>query len=309
MLHTPILSMRGRIRSSSPSLAFEGGAVGRRARAKDALLTANAAGVAADEKAAYAARAIDLLRAAVTLAPKDPEPAVELGEALLARDRAEEAVTDMSAAAERHPDDGRILALLARAHADGGALAEAEAAYRRASKAKAPLAPKGTGVRFARTILSLEPRRPADARDALRGDPGTFDDEDALHQLHELEIEVGIPGPSGAAPGAEDAQAALAELRRRRGREQLDAAIAALGTASPNADAAKAATGYLPDDPVAWRTRGRYELRGSNPAEAAASFRKAIELSPDPKAERARTVGWYRIARRDPSELDREKAP
>ncbi len=297
------------LRSSSPSLAFEGGALGRRARAKDLLLSADAANTSSDDKAAYAARAIDLLRAAVALAPADAGPAVELGEALLARDRPEDAVVDMGEAAKRHPDDGRILALLGRAHAERGDLAAAEAAFHRAMAAKSPPPPKGTGLKLARTIRSLETHRAADARDALRADPGTFTDEEALDLLRELEVEVGVPGPSGVAPGAEQAEAAIAEYRRRRGREQLDAAISALGTANPNADAAKAATGFLPEDPVAWRIRGRYELRGSKPEDAAASFRKAIALSSDPAAERALVVAWYRIARRDPAELDREKTP
>lgn len=297
------------LRSSNPVLAFEGGALGRRARAKDALLSAAAAGLGTDEKIALGTRAIELLRAAIKLAPADPEPVVELGEALLARDRAEDAVQEMDAASARHGDDGRVLALLGRAHALTGRLAEAEAAFRRALAARSPRAPNGTGFALARSILGAEPRRPVEARDALRSDPGTFSDEEALSQLRELEVEVGEPGPNGLSPGAEEADTAIAELHKRRGRGQLEAAINALGTANPNEDAAKAATDYLPESALAWRTRGRYELRGSRPEAAAVSFRKAISLAADPAAERALIATWYRIARRDPAELDREKKP
>ena len=207
------------------------------------------------------------------------------------------------------PDDGRVLALAATALLRRGDLEQAATVFQRALAAIEPAPPGGTGLRGARALLALVPRRPLEARAALRADTGTFADEEALGQLLELETEIGSPTVRGGSSGVEEVQAAITELRERKGREALAKAGAAVGTAHPEPDAATTATELLPENPIAWRTRGWYELRSATPERAAGSFRRAIALSKDPAAERTRILAWYRLAGRAAPNLDGNDAP
>lgn len=294
------------LRGGGP-VAFDGGVLGKRARAKESLLTGRSSSTDASQKADLLRRGVELLRAAVLEAPADAAPAVELGEALLDQGRSEEAAQALTDAAKRHPDDGRILALLGRALIATDHQPAAEDAFRRALAAKSPRAPSGTGSMLARALETAEPRRPADARKALRDDAATFSDLDALERLRALEIEIGTPGVVGLPPAVKEIDDTIASLERRRGHEKLETALAWFSSNTKDAlEQAREATNLLPTEPAAWRVRGWLELRSKDIA-AAASFRKSLSLEKPEHRETARAdiVAWYRLHDRDPAELDR----
>ena len=297
------------LRAGGASVAFEGGVLGRRARARESFQTARASSTDPEQRTTLRQRGVDLLNAAIALAPNEPEAVLELADELFDQNRLEEIATLTGAAAARMPGDGRILALLGRALITLGRATEAEDAFRRATEATAPRAPAGTSMMRARALDSSEPRRPKEARDVLRADPSVLDDLVALRKLYELEIEVGAVSASGIPAAATAISARIAELEERQGRAQLDAALAGIPGRSASAlDAAKEATALLPKDPVAWRVRGWLELRSRNPDAAVRSFRASLAHSTDRAADRARIVGWYRLVGRDPAELDAEGA-
>ncbi len=292
------------LRGGGP-VAFEGGVLGKRARAKESLMTARTTVTDATQRSALERRGVDLLRAALADAPEHADVAVELGEALLDQGRSDEAAKELAEPSKRHPSDGRILALLGRALISMDRATEAEVAFRSALDAKSPPAPKGTGTMLARVLDSATPRRPADARTALRADPSTFSDLDALQKLRELEIEIGVPGSVGVSPAVTAIDETITLLERRRGRDKLETALAWFSSSTKDAlDQAREATNLLPDDPQAWQVRGWLELRSKDTA-AVSSLRKslALEKPEDRAAARVRIESWYRLHGRDPSEL------
>ncbi len=294
------------------SVPFDGGVDGRLARAEEAMYAWRNASTDATVRKDMAARAADLLLAARELDPKDAEVALARLTVLVDTNRLSEAIREGEVATAAFPDDGRIWAIHARALITNGEAVRADEAFTKALEAQGVPFPPGTGYQHARALLTMtaSPTRAlqARARDALRKDPGTLEDREALRRLEELENELSEDGPN-VQTAADAVARTRRELDRRRGFEQVELALRYVDReAKRGLDAAREATTLIPNEAVAWRVRGWFELRRDDVTSAATSLRKAIALAEDPAAERRTAVGYFRIFSKDETLLD-EDAP
>ncbi|HVG93186.1 MAG TPA: hypothetical protein VND21_01970, partial [Planctomycetota bacterium] len=283
---------------------FDGGVLGRRARAKERLAASNATGLADAARRRLREDAVSLLQEALRLRPDDGGTARELLDALQQAGRGADAVATGADLVARRPDDGPLVAEHARALVGAGREQDAREAFERAMAATSPPAPAGTGMRLARLHLSATPPRSEAARDALRADASLDNDREALETLLGLEIETS----DDPATDTEE----VARARKRLAEAERAAGVAALARARRNLyddvatglAAAREATELRPDDPVAWRWRGWLELRDGSFEAAATSLAKAVDLAEDRPTEWRRARAWLRLFGRDPAELD-----
>lgn len=292
------------------NVPFDGGVDGRRARAEEALAVWRSPATEATQRKEMASRAADLLLAAREMAPKDADTALARLTVLVDTNRLPEAIQEGDLATAAFPDDGRIWAIQARALITNGDTARADEAFTKALEAKGARAPDGTGFQHARLLITMLPTPTRElnerARAALRKDPSTFEDREALSRLEELENDLADEGPNAqAAPNA------VAELRRalarRQGFEQLELAAKYVDRdAKRGLEAARLATTLIPGEAAAWRARGWFELRRDDAAAATTSLRKAISLAKDASAERKVAVAYLRIFGQDEGRLDEE---
>ncbi len=290
---------------------FDGGVEGRMARAEEALASSRVSGTEPAQRKELVARAADLLLVAREMAPGNAEVAVARLTVLVDSGRLEEAIREGEVATAAFPADGRVFAIHARALITNGDMARADAAFTKALEAKGTPAPPGTGHQHARLLgspLEAAPTRELQlrARAALREDPGTFEDREALRALERLEIELDEEGPT-AQVAVEAVARQRRELERRRGFEQLEAAMKYVDRdAKRGLEAVREATSLIPNEAAAWRARAWFELRRDDPAGATTSLRKAISLARDANAERKVAVGYLRIFGHDEGRLDKE---
>ncbi len=293
------------------SVPFDGGVDGRLARAEEAMAVWRSPSADPSLRKEMAARAADLLLAARELEPKNAEVALARLTVLVDTGRLAEAIREGEVATGTFPDDGRVWAVLARALITNGDAVPADEAFTKALDAKGVPFPPGTGFQHSRALLtqSATPTRALQvrARDALRKDPETFEDREALRSLELLEIDLAEDGPSAQA-AADEVARRRRELDRRRGLEQVELALRYIDReAKRGLEAAREATTLIPSEAAAWRLRGWFELytRG-DVSSAATSLRKAIGLAKDPVAERRTAVGYMRLFSQDEHLLDKD---
>jgi spermidine synthase len=292
------------------SVSYDGGAEGRRARALEVAASAEHEKLSGARLRAATKRAEELLRSAIDADPSDARPVLSLVDFLIKAQRAADAVDVARAAASRLPDDGRVLAALGRALVEAGNEPEADSAFGRALAARSPRAPAGTGELRSRLLLTLATPRTKDARDALRADPGTEDDLEALRSLHRLELEVASDGQTQDEAEIQRLEARLDALEKARGRQLVARARYWIDRdAARGLEASREATQLLPDWAEAWEVRGWFELWSDVPDSAASSLRKALSLAKDPSARRETLSGWMRAFGGDPASLDAKEEP
>ncbi len=286
---------------------------GDRARAWDEKFQwgSSVEGLRARARVAFARDAPELasnfLKLALTNDPKNGEIAAERIGALEAvlhiRSRDQTVRSEIEGIARAFPNDGRVLAALARAYVRTGAIHNARIAFEGALAATGHPAPPGTGLQYARLLLSASAADRETAREAMMSDPTVYEDADAL------DLAIRLMSLTEHAKQAEELEHVRAGLEAQDGLRELRRAQRLLARHDFEGAArhAEQATERLPQSTDAWELRALVELARAGAAQgdesavvrhrenATSHFRTALDASTSPAArERAlRMLGWY----------------
>jgi tetratricopeptide (TPR) repeat protein len=228
---------------------------------------------------------------------------------------------EAKALAARMPDDGAVLAALARMLRFMGRIDESRAAFERALAARSPAAPDRSRIQFARILLSgaYDRDREARARELLAADPATYLDVDTLDLL------VRLTTSAGEESKAEELEKTLVTLQRTRGLALLRAGAGHLVRHEfPLAlEAARRCCVVWASQPEPFELRGLAALAcgaapDSDPAarkdyekEAREAFSSAAARSDDPPAavgRGQRILAWFGLAPTPPAPRPDEDA-